>query len=66
MPSPFVFKEGNNTVTLSKNSILNIGALQIKLLEVCRKIKWDSRTGLITGDVTANASTKNRPINYTG
>ena len=66
MPSPFVFKEGNNTVTLSKNSILNIGALQIKLLEVCTKIKWDSRTGLITGDVTANASTKNRPINYTG
>jgi hypothetical protein len=66
MPSPFIFKEGNNPVIFSKNSILKIGELQIKLLEVCTNLNWDSRTGLVTGDVTANASTKNRPIKYTG
>lgn len=68
VPAPFVAKLSSVTIEEGKPFILRVGDNEIEVLEDCDNFEWDSRTGMVSGEVTiTGSSTKvRRPIDYSG
>lgn len=59
LPAPFVAtKAGTSAI----GDVFTVGDCSITVGEACTNLKWDSKTGLVTGTV----NNTNRPILYTG
>lgn len=59
VPAPFVAKKNGR---VDSGTILKVGEVEIKVLEDCENLVWDSRTGM----VSATEGETSRPINYSG
>ena len=62
LPAPFI-------VTCTKGISLRelkVGECKITLQESCHNLRWDSKTGLVTGELIQNDPSTRRAINYTG
>lgn len=64
VPAPFVAKLSS----VSENTTLRVGEYEIKVLEGCDNFEWDSRTGMVSGEVniTGSSTKVRRPIDYSG
>ena len=64
VPAPFIDKLGS----ISANTTLRVGEYEIKVLEGCTNFEWDSRTGMVSGEVniTGSSTKVRRPIDYSG
>lgn len=58
VPTPFIYSQSN--VGLDKISIGELASITV--LEKCTNLSWDSKTGLVTGEIDGIR----RPINYSG
>lgn len=58
VPAPFVAKKSSVT----SGTTLKVGEVEIKVLETCTNLVWDSRTGMVSATVDG----KIRPVNYSG
>ena len=65
VPAPFILEIAD---TVPKNIDLIVGDLKVTILQECSNLKWDSKSGLITGDVLKEGDTKptNMVIHYSG
>lgn len=61
LPAPFIFERSGDISVDTKIELSGVATIKIK--ENCSNLKWDSKTGIVTGTV-ADGST--RPIRYTG
>ena len=62
LPAPFI-------VTCTKGislKELKVGECKITLQEACHNLKWDSKTGLVTGEIIQNDPSTRRAIKHTG
>lgn len=50
LEAPFVVKTRND-LTIKVNERLKVGALEITILEEAKNLVWDSKTGLVTGEI---------------
>lgn len=63
IPTPFVLEiEGN----VSANTDLVVGDLKVTILQSCSNLKWDSKNGLITGNVELDGKLTNIVVQYSG
>lgn len=62
IPAPFVCNLGNVAI----DQVCKVGDLQVTIKEAATNTKWNSKTGIISGIVTENEVTKERPLAYTG
>ena len=64
IPAPFVLEVKGD---VRANTDLVVGDLKVTILQDCSNLKWDSKSGLITGDVTDdNSDSTNIVIYYSG
>lgn len=59
VPAPFVVKKNGR---VDSGITLKVGEVEIKVLEDCENLVWDSRTGMVSATVGETI----RPINYSG
>ena len=62
LPAPFQLVLG----TVSEGDTFKVGDLGITVKESASNAVWDSKTGIVFGDVTENSQTKTRAIRYIG
>lgn len=63
MPAPFVYLNEDDT---EPNTTITVGNLSITIPNKTYKLKWDSKTGIVSGtDSTKDESTR-KPVLYTG
>lgn len=58
LPAPFVV----SVPSVTSEQILSVGSCSIKVLETCLYLTWDSKSGLVMGEIGGIR----RPINYSG
>ena len=63
IPAPFVYLNEDDT---EPNTTITVGNLSITIPNKTYKLKWDSKTGIVSGtDNTKDESTR-KPVLYTG
>jgi phage-related protein len=71
VPTPFIYSQDSvglsETIELAVNVITDASATteqlaSITILEKCSNLSWDSKTGLVTGEI----NNVRRPVNYSG
>lgn len=63
MPAPFVY---STTTTLNANDTITVGDLTIEVLQTTHNLKWDSKTGIVSGTDASGDETTRKPIPYSG
>ena len=63
MPAPFVY---STTTTLNANDTVTIGDLTITVLQTTYNLKWDSKTGIVSGTNSDRDEATRKPIPYSG
>jgi hypothetical protein len=60
LPAPFVV----TVESVSANTTLKVGTVQITIPEACTSLQWDSKTGMVIAKPSGQS--KQVPINFTG
>lgn len=63
LPAPFVFSKSSTT---AKNSVIKVGDLKITLNDIVYKLKWDSKTGIVSGTDSTGDENKRAPVPFSG
>lgn len=63
IPAPFILSKSGD---IAKDAEFKVGELSIKLLIDTHNLKWDSKTGIVSGTEDVSATSERKPIPVTG
>lgn len=67
LPAPFVLtKTGTTTASSTSPVTFRVGDCSITLTNNVHNLKWDSKTGIVSGTAASAATSDRKPVAYTG
>ena len=63
LPAPFLLEKSGS---ISKDDTFKVGELEIKILTNTYNLRWDSKTGMVSGTTTSAPTSKRKAIPVSG